>query len=455
MLEEYRFHNLFKESIDRYKKEDPQLSALAEIPLVYPLHGLEKIDWQSAGIYILTGGRQIGKSTSTKRLILETLQSKKFLPSAIFYLPADQIIDHLHLTRVIRFFLESLPHDRSPFLLVLDEITFVKEWDRSIKALADEGWFRRGFCILTGSDSVILKEAAVRFPGRRGRADQVDFHICPLSFRQYVQLVDPNLLKNSSSNIEDLFLAFSNYLQCGGYLRAINDLHSKGQINVSTYATFEQWIRGDFIKRGKNEANLLSVLQALIEIGVSQTSYSNLHRHSHLSKESFIDYCALLQRMDILFYLEAFDQNKKRGFPKKAKKFHFADPFIRNTLEQWLIRERLLKEPSPESVRVEACAAGQFHSDFPLYYLKGEGEIDLIVVLGKNFLPLEIKWSNQLRPKDLAQLKKYPHSILLTKQTEQGQIENLRIYPLPLFLVLYDSSDKLISLFSKNIPFIS
>ena len=56
---------------------------------------------------------------------------------------------------------------KKKFLLIIDEVTFVKDWDRVIKALADEGLFEHGLCILTGSDCLILKEAAQRFPGRR------------------------------------------------------------------------------------------------------------------------------------------------------------------------------------------------------------------------------------------------------------------------------------------------
>ena len=42
--------------------------------------------------------------------------------------------------------------------------------------------------MLTGSDMLILGEARMRFPGRRGRADEVDFHLYPLSFAETVHL---------------------------------------------------------------------------------------------------------------------------------------------------------------------------------------------------------------------------------------------------------------------------
>ncbi len=54
---------------------------------------------------------------------------------------------------------------------------------------------------------------------------------------------------------------FKNYLQPGGYLRAINDLTEYNEITTATYVTYKQWIRGDFLKQDKNEDTSLAVLQ--------------------------------------------------------------------------------------------------------------------------------------------------------------------------------------------------
>ncbi len=129
--------------------------------------------------------------------------------------------------------------------------------------------------------------------------------------------------------MQELNHYFKNYLLCGGYLRAINDLAQYGEITQGTFLTYEQWLRGDFLKQGKHEETLLALLRTLLQIGVSQISYSTLTQKMGLvAKETCIDYCRLLERMDVLFNLQAFDQNKKLGFPRKARKFHFFDPFI-------------------------------------------------------------------------------------------------------------------------------
>lgn len=435
MLEEYARHNLFRESLAKFVNEDPQLSLLKDLKYVHPMDWWKDVDWNHPGIFILTGGRQIGKTTSTKLLIKHVLKKKMFSPKRVFYLPCDQIDDYHHLSRVLRFFFEDVESESGKFLLIIDEVTFVRDWDRSIKALADEGRFREGFCIITGSDSVILKEAASRFPGRRGHADVVDFHLYPLSFRDYVELVSPKLIKKPASDLESLFQHFEDYLICGGYLRAINDLHSANGISKATYAVFEQWISGDFEKRGKNADTLTGILNTLMTVGTSQATYSSLtQKLGRVSKDTFIDYCSLLERMDIIFNLQAFDQNTRRGFPKKARKFHFADPFIIDTISKWLERVGLKTEKDLTPVKVESVVAAHIRRLVPAYYLKGDGEIDVIAVVGKKVIPLEVKWTNQLRPTDVKQLKKFPHSRILTKQRVKGEIQDVPCIPIPLFL---------------------
>lgn len=439
MLNDHQINNLFWTSEENFQNNDPHLSQLKNLPIVHPMDWWKTIDFNNPGICILTGGRQIGKSTSLKLLIQHVLSQKLFAPSQIFYLTCDMIFDPQHLMRTIKSFLNDLPPDQNKtFLLLLDEVTFVPSWDRVIKALADEGIFRRGFCILTGSDTVILKQASSSFPGRRGSGDVVDFHVRPLSFVDYVRLVSPGVFASPEKNVEALFTLFDQYLLCGGFLRAMNDLAQSGKVTESTFQTFEQWLRGDFLKRGKSEELLLSVLKTLVDVGVTQNSYSGLTQHAgNMSKETFIDYCWLLERMDVLFTLEAFDQNTLRGFPKKAMKFHFWDPFIARVIQRWLTRERMASDSVDKSNLVELSVAANCSHHFPTYYIKAEGEVDVVAVVNKKFYPIEVKWTGQVRSNDLKQIKKYKNSFIVTKGREDGSIENVRTIPLPLFLLTF------------------
>ncbi len=424
-------HNRFKESLKSFEEQDPHLTKLADMKLNHPLDWWKALNLAVSGIYILSGGRQVGKSTSCKLLIRHCLKKKLLPPTHIFYLACDQIFDAKELSATIRDLLDNIMHEN--FLIIIDEVTFVKDWDRVIKGLADAGYFHHGVCILTGSDTLILKEAAMSFPGRRGEADVVDFHLYPLSFREYVKLRE----KTEKVTEEKLRQLFDDYLICGGYLRAINDLEKNGSVSAATYTTYQQWIRGDFLKRGKSEEYLLTVLTALLTIGVSSVSYSGISAKIGLmKKDTCIDYIRLLERMDAIFSLQSFDQNKKQGFPRKDRKFHFLDPFIYRAVHSWLVKEGMLNHEATETMLVEACVASHCHRLGRTFYFKGQGEVDVIrIINNKQYQAIEVKWANQIKPADLKTLQHFKDSIILTKG-QVGKVDG--VTAIPVYQLLFD-----------------
>ena len=429
MLKRATRHNLFTENVDKFVEQDPHLHFLATQTFAFESTWWRAINFNEPGIYILTGGRQVGKSTSCKQLILNCIHNKDFARETIFYLPCDEIFDVKELGIVIRDFISTVGNAK--FLLIVDEITFIPGWERLIKSLADEGVFRQGLCLLTGSDTLMLKEASMSFPGRRGNAPQVDFHLYPLSFAEYVGLVH----RDGAVGNDDLERYFKDYLKSGGYLRAINNLADKGEVLDATYFTYEQWIRGDFLKQKKNEEYLLVVLQALFTIGVSPTSYSKLtQKIGLLSKETCINYCNLLERMDVLLTLQAYDQNKKQGFPRKNRKFHFFDPFIWQTIYRWLQREGYLNDRQFEEAIVEAIVASHCARVGKSFYFKGQGEVDVIWLKDSQPHAIEVKWTEQSRPLDLKTLKQFANPLIVTKHFFSGEKEGIPMQPIYQFL---------------------
>lgn len=430
-MKEFSVHNQFKQSLEAFQNNDPQLSKLQSLSIRYHAKWWHNMSVDNPGIYILTGGRQIGKSTSCKLLIEDWIKQGKVAPQSVMYLPCDEVFDAKQLSQLVGGFINEI--ETTPFLLIIDEVTFVPNWERVIKSLADSGAFAHGICLLTGSDTLILKKAAMSFPGRRGNAEQTDYHLYPLGFRQYADLVETNADKRQQT-LQQLYV---NFLKTGGYLRAINDMVEHGEILTATYNTYEQWVRGDFLKQSKNEDYLLAVLNTLLQTIGSQVSYSGLTQKTGLmSKETFIDYCHILERMDIIFSLKAFDQNNKRAFPKKAMKMHCLDPFIANTLQRWLMREGLSDQILLQSELVEATVAAHCNQRVSTFYYKAQGEVDVLTYHDRKIEAIEVKWANQLRPSDLKTLKHFDNAIILKKSPGAGTIES--IDAVPVYQWLYD-----------------
>ena len=156
------------------------------------------------------------------------------------------------------------------------------------------------------------------------------------------------------------------------------------------------------------------------------------------------DYVSLLESMDAVFVQPALLEDKLTAAAKKARKVIFTDPFIFHAVRYWLeptidpFKSQICPaviEPALSSKLVEACVATHFRRYYPTYYIKAQGEIDIAYVDKKRFWPIEVKWTNQLRTKDLKQIQKYTNGIILTKQSTYGTIFNTKTEPLPLALL--------------------
>ncbi len=190
---------------------------------------IDQLPSKEPGIYTLEGGRQIGKTTLLKQWMAKLLKEGT-PPECIAFLSGELIEDYHSLLHLLRFQLESMPKNQLNFLII-DEVSYIRDWDKAIKYAADAGMLRKTVLMLTGSDCTFIREAKMRFPGRRGKADQVDFHLFPLSYREYITLVKAVKIKNqySEKERETLYDHFEQYLIHGGYLTAINDLAMRGE----------------------------------------------------------------------------------------------------------------------------------------------------------------------------------------------------------------------------------
>jgi len=446
-------HNMHFEAPEEFFRNDPYLKALARQALVYRSPLLKELPRSQEGIYTVGGGRQVGKTTLLKQWMADLLKSN-VPPELIVYFTGELIDDHHSLVRLIMETLEHMPDTGLRYLL-LDEVTYIREWDKGIKYLADAGMLENTVMVVTGSDLVIIQEARMRFPGRRGPAEIVDFHLYPLNFSETVQLksfLGPEaigILMDSQVTppadvVTKLYEAFNDYLIHGGFLTAINDMAKHQCILPHTFATYSDWIRGDVLKRGKQEHYLREILDSLVKRYGSQLTWNALARDLSIDHPKTIaDYTALLESMDAVIIQPAILEDTLAAAPKKARKVLFSDPFIFHAVRSWLSGGKypyeqqvlpLMSDPELLSKLVEACVVAEYRRYFPTYYIKAEGEVDIAYVDQHRFWPVEVKWSRQLRPKDLKQIAKYPNSRILSKGLHGGIIRGVPVEPLPLVL---------------------
>ena len=110
-------------------------------------------------VLTLRGPRRIGKTTLVKLIIKNLLLDLRIPPENIFFYSCDQVTDFKELSTILGEYLSFIrPRSKERVFIFLDEISFVKEWQRAIKTLADTGQLQNVTCLLTGSSTIALHE---------------------------------------------------------------------------------------------------------------------------------------------------------------------------------------------------------------------------------------------------------------------------------------------------------
>ncbi len=454
-FEDFQAHNLFKYSLAEFKTRDPQLQRLAKLPFSYLSPLAVESNFKEPGIYLLTGGRQVGKTTFLKQYMLQRLEEDRFDPDNILFLAGELIPSHHILVRL----LETFSKQNQLQYVFIDEVNYIPDWDKGIKYLADAGFLENTIVILTGSDSLILRTAMQRFAGRRGKTDQVDYIFYPLSFKEFALLKNPGLstLCDSiqspplitpnplySSTHSELMLLLQQYLTHGGYLPAIANLWQEKTILAGTLRTYIEWIIGDMLKFKKTEKQVFEMLKGILSTYSTQISWHSLLKHLSIDHHQTVsDYCHLLENIHAIHIVEALNENTLTGAAKKNKKIYFQDPFIYHAAFSFVHQDRAfqriektVQDPQQCAALIEGIVISLCKRHTPTFYIKGNlGEVDVALVRNHHFYPIEVKWTNQLHAQDLKQIQQYSNSVILWNRAEEQFFHKIPIIPLPKFLL--------------------
>jgi len=380
------------------------------------------------GLHFLTGPRQVGKTTALHLFIHELLE-KGIEPYSICFLQCDEFSDFHELGEAIDAYMETRKSRHiASSVLVFDEITFVKEWWRTVKARIDARQMTRDTIIVTGSTSLDLLAQKERFPGRRGEG--IDAILFPLDFHQYAALhvtglvasrltkdldidamCNPNLLL--SGKLNDLF---QQYLITGGFPRPIHDFHRSGKVSSATYSDFLAWLKGDMQSAGKSMAFTKEIVQYLLEARNSAISWNSISKNTSIqSPTSVISYVEMLEHMFVIKILYVLNQ-QKHVEPRRNKKVHFTDPFLFRVFSEQTGVD-VLDEHVAESI-----VASHLARKYPTYYWKNGSEIDAIALVENSPLGFEVKYGK----KSWKRVLHLPKQFILEKQV------------MPLFLASVD-----------------
>ncbi|EKD50116.1 MAG: hypothetical protein ACD_62C00648G0003 [uncultured bacterium] len=275
----------------------------------------QTLAFEPSHTYILRGPRQVGKTTLIKEKIFSALATKAIDANNIIFLSCEAMRDFQQLQEILVSVLRL--RNKEKVLLCLDEITFVKEWQRALLWAVNAGLLSNATTIITGSDAKDLKISSERFPGRQ----VAEIAVHPLSFENYSHIA-------CFDHLTEMEL-FDIYLRVGGFPHAVSDFAQYGQVTDETYEVYSNWIFGDAHKYGLSREILTHILYRIFDTVSSQVTWQGLIEktpvHSHETAFAYVEH---LEQSFLCSVLRCFDPENERSSPRKAKKIYFVDPII-------------------------------------------------------------------------------------------------------------------------------
>jgi len=397
---------------------------------------VDRLSLRPFSLNFVFGPRQVGKTTALV-LLAKRLLDGGVDPSAIFYLSCDRLADYRELDEVLGDYLRfRRANGVSSSFMLLDEVTYPREWHRALKGRIDGGDLRNDVLVVTGSLSMSAKGEMEAFPGRRGMGRNL--LMLPLPFPRYAELLGLKVPRGGldfalsgsarySHLVTELNDALGRYLVTGGFPSAVRENFRTGRVPRGVVADFISSVASDINKLRRSETFFKLAVRGIIERTSSELSYQTLARSFGVGTvKTAISYVELLERLYLLKVVEQVDQDGN-VLVRRGKKLYFTDPFIYRALSSWTFAD-----VPDESKLVEGVVATHLSRLFDVFYARaGEREIDVAIKGDGDMVGLEVKFG---RVRGLARaLGKIRRLYVLSRDEVDGNV-----IPASLFLAMLD-----------------
>lgn len=437
---------------------DPKLSILERLPVRWHPPIDTVLDLTQDGVYTLRGQRQVGKSTYLK-LVVQRLLERGWPPRRIMYLDVEgaNATRQGQLQALIRGYLDDLAIRRAQgerTVVLLDEVTGLKNWQTAIRVLADEGHLRGVTLVATGSNSKDVKTGGDRLPRRRGNIRDRDLLLHPLSFRDYLEVTAPDLAAEIPTLAQDemfdphrayeiarevhlrgaaVLARFSRYLTTGGFLVSIaEEIEHNGVIPEYVYTDYRAAVLGEVNRLGRQERTLERVVRYLHGKLGEEFEWRTIAQETdiprHETVRDLVDDLELAYIWHIVHRVKAAESCDPAF--KSPKRLYPLDPFTWHMLSAWADGRRpgwgktleTMANPTVAGKLAEAVAVDHVrrHAGPHIYYYRSEGgeEIDIVACRHQaTHGRIELKYRNRVSGKDAAALRRHGGGLLLSKET--------------------------------------
>ncbi len=327
----------------------------------------------------------------------------------------------------------------TPLTVFFDEIQYLRDWEVHLKSLVDS--YPSIKFVATGSAA-----AALRLKSRESGAGRfTDFLLPPLTFCEYLRFtgIEPSVIIESDTeeeyatkDINQLNIAFVEYLNYGGYPEAVFDKNIR--------ADSARYIKSDIIDKvllrdlpslyGIQDIQELNRLFLTLAYNTgNEVALEGLSRNSGVAKNTIKRYVEYLEAAFLIRRVYRVDQSARRFERENSFKVYLTNPTMRTALFG-PIKDT---DTNMGALTETAVFSQWFHSPDStnrLHYARWKtGEIDIVhcdPALQKPDWIVEVKWSDRpvsdesLRANSVAFAKRHPlkEAPLITTKTYNGKM---------------------------------
>lgn len=361
-------------------------------------------------IVALTGLRRVGKTFLLLKVIAEYVQ-KQFPKKNILYFTFDDVGD-ARVDEIIDLYeqLAEKSIDSEEYLFVFDEIQKVKNWEEQLKRIYD---FHPNIkFLISGSESLFIRRKS-----RESLAGRIyEFHIHPLSFREYLSFKGrkfDNLLLWK----EDILKEFRQFLSCNGF----------PEIVAADAEESRKYIQESIIDRivFRDLAEVFGVRDTTLVNSIFNGIYNNpcqiieiqsLAQELGITRQALSEYLEYLEEAYLIKKLYNFSRNARKT-QRRLKKYCAT-----------IINPLLIKDDFPKVF--EQVLTLQLNAE---YFWRDSYQNEVDIIIPEPLTAIEVK-SGEIKERDLASLQKFirkfkPQKSFVFSYDTEKKISTIQIIP--------------------------
>lgn len=366
-------------------------------------------------ITILTGARQVGKTTLLTKLY-NTLKPDHpclFLDLDL-YSNYEKSSTYENLIATLQINGYRL-HQKNTYFLFLDEFQRYKDISRVMKNIVDHHPNIKIYA--SGSSSLAINSTIQESLAGRKRI----IHIYPLSFEEYLTFRNKEELVQKLSRVSEissetinilipeLYSQLESFLVYGGYPEVA--LTQKNQRIEVLESIFDLYVKKDLVDYLKVEKmkHAKSLIQFLAINNGGEAKFNELGQASGLDEKTVKNYIEILKETYLISVHKPWFTNRKKEIVKMPK-IYYQDSGVRNYFinnfnpphlradAAYLFEGYVISELTKKGVPLESIK---------FWRTKNQVEVDIILDHQNKQIPIEIKHKSKISRKDLRGLKRY------------------------------------------------